>query len=146
VFWFVRIGPQLSRCSITTGFQPQTSEPPGTLRGTVGSHQPQSRDVGIYHPSERLDSSSRIRLNTSLYRYLSACPTTPHNSNPSHSLSDGQSLRYPFHSILNTSLQVFLLKPRKDKLFTQYTRQASCPSGNRHLPRLGPQRCQLIRD
>ena len=70
----------VSRCSITTGFQPQTGEPPGTLRGTVGSHQPQSRDVGIYYPSERLDSSSRIRLNTSLYQYLSACPNTPHTS------------------------------------------------------------------
>jgi len=33
----------------------------------------------MYHPSERLDSSSRVRLNTSLYRYLSACPTTPHS-------------------------------------------------------------------
>jgi hypothetical protein len=69
---------KLSRCSIVTEFQPQTGKPPGTLRGTVGPHQPRSRDVDIYHPSKRLDSSLRIRLNTSLYQYLSACQTAPH--------------------------------------------------------------------
>jgi hypothetical protein len=58
--------------------QPQAGKPPGTLRATVGPYQPRSRNVGIYYPYGSLDSSSRIRLNTSLYQYLSACSNTPH--------------------------------------------------------------------